>query len=785
MSSTFYNLLARTLGYRKQVNVTEVVPTHLRVVEFDLQDLELTSLLLDLGYKKYLGLTKTPLDQLFATSAAASVPKARIHSYQSQRQIFQNSADVLVLSNPTVQQLSFYNNYRHVQYVFCALDSSTHLLSAVLATLKNSLYKKQLQFLGISQLENPLYCKQILIFKVLAPKFYSARHYISPVVGVENFFNRLEDRQISYAILRWFDCLPDILPGEDIDMLVANQNVELLEDILREEPGLIPCDIYSVSGLKGTAYKNMAYYPPKLAKQILERSILFKQNFRVPCPEDHFLSLSYHAIYHKGKKSGMPRSQSDRSPLGFEPEHDYAGILAELAKSLGLSVAITLDDLNRYLDSRGWRPPLDTLMRLDSRSLWCEGDMTDQLPPELKADIQGMSVFLVREKAVQLGLTDRIIQMIREAGFTILRTDKLSPEQIESVSQEIRGGNWDRGPYATSGGRPEVVVVAVDLFPLAPQADLHKQYPLLNNKRILIKHRIRDEINQTLPESQQFNMLHSGDNEVEAFNYLQLALPERVDAIRQEIKQLHRLVETEYPVQKQLGKYKRRSKVELIQYNGQLAVKKTFRPGYERFLEREILIRQLFAEQRTEVPPLLEQAALSFISPYYDDRLKFNPRARLKKLLPLSVVKQVMAFIRFLYSQGFTVLDLQPQNIIVDRSGKIKLIDFEHLHRYDHQPAAFEQCFELAGCPPSFDGDLPHDASVSYEAVWQPYVGLTLDSLLHDPIWLQHLKRWAFYLHYLLFEFAQRLLRKTGKLIKSQAARSKYVVARKLRAKKV
>lgn len=784
MSSNFYNLLARTFGFRTNVNLTDVVPTNSRIVEFDLKDLSLTSLLLERGYKKYLGLTKIPEEQLFRNAEVdRNTLQDRIYSYTSKQQISRNSADVLVLPNPSLKQLLLHNNYKHVQYVLCALDNSAHFLNALLAILKNSFYSRHLQVLGISNLKNERFQKQVLILKVLSPKRYSARHYVSPAIGVQGFFERLAEEQVSYAILRWFDCLPHIEPGEDIDMLIADQDVRKFEDVLREEPGLIPCDVYSVSGLKGTSYKNMAYYPPKLAKQILERAILFKDCFRVPCQEDHFLSLSYHAIYHKGKKSGIPKSLQDRQPLTFEPEHDYAGILANLAESLGLSMDITLDGLDQYLASRGWRPPLDTLMRLDSRSIWCQGQVEDYLPPDLKEDIKGLSVFLIREKAVKLGFTDQIINMIRNTGFSILHTETLSPQDIERVSQEVRGGNWDRGPYPTSGGRPEVVVVALDLFPIIPKSDLKKQYPLLNNKRILVKHRIRDKFNNTLPDGERFNLLHSGDNEVEAFTYLQLALPEQVDSIRQKARHLHSLVKTEYPVQKQLGKYKRRSKVELIEYNGGLAVKKTFRPGCERFLEREVLARAMFSGRRKEVPPILEQAPLYFISPYYEDTLKYNPYSRIKRLLPLSITKQLVEFIRFLYEQGYTVLDLQPQNIIFDgKSGTIRLIDFEHLHKYSERPASFEQCFEFAGCPDSFDGDSPHGISVNYETMWEPYVGLTLKSLLYDPTWLQHLKRFSFYIDYLFFELAERVFRKSIKLLSSESSSVKYFIARGLKA---
>jgi hypothetical protein len=47
----------------------------------------------------------------------------------------------------------------------------------------------------------------------------------------------------------------------------------------------------------------------------------------------------------------------------------------------------------------------------------------------------------------------------------------------------------------------------------------------------------------------------------------------------------------------------------------------------------------------------------------------------------------------------------------------------------------------MAGCPADFSGDLPSGGSKSYRRNWMPYTGLSLESLLHDPVWLQTVKR--------------------------------------------
>ena len=41
--------------------------------------------------------------------------------------------------------------------------------------------------------------------------------------------------------------------------------------------------------------------------------------------------------------------------------------------------------------------------------------------------------------------------------------------------------------------------------------------------------------------------------------------------------------------------------------------------------------------------------------------------------------------------------------------------------------------------------DLPAGGATDYAKTWQPYVGLSLRSLLDDPTWLQHVKRAGYY----------------------------------------
>ena len=49
----------------------------------------------------------------------------------------------------------------------------------------------------------------------------SARCWVPEELGVAGFFRKLKNLNVNYAVLRWFETLPEIEKGEDIDLLVG------------------------------------------------------------------------------------------------------------------------------------------------------------------------------------------------------------------------------------------------------------------------------------------------------------------------------------------------------------------------------------------------------------------------------------------------------------------------------------------------------------------------------------------------------------------------------------
>jgi hypothetical protein len=199
------------------------------------------------------------------------------------------------------------------------------------------------------------------------------RRFIPHRLGVEGFFRALQDRQINYAVLRWFETLPTVAPGEDVDMLIDDADVAAVADLFDPSEGA-PCDLYSVTARPGTSHHGVPYLPPAGARVLLDRAIVLHGLFRVPSAQDHLLSLAFHAVYHKGLKSGLRTLNPQLEPTST-PEHDYAGELGRLAGELGLAVPIALEPLQQHLVAHGWAPTDAMLDMLVGRNPWLAAHM--------------------------------------------------------------------------------------------------------------------------------------------------------------------------------------------------------------------------------------------------------------------------------------------------------------------------------------------------------------------------------------------------------------------------
>lgn len=195
------------------------------------------------------------------------------------------------------------------------------------------------------------------------------RRYIPHGVSIELFFSSLRQAGVRCVVLRWFETLPNIEMGEDIDILVQDDDLTVLGDFLDNTSGSVPCDIYTVGGLPGSQYRSQPYFPARLARSIIAGRLLLDGRYPVPSTPDHFHSLAYHAVYQKGLQSGLPTIHAELSPMA-EPEHDYAEVLARLRDELGLDLTITMESLDKHLADLAYRPSHADLVNLARSNPW-------------------------------------------------------------------------------------------------------------------------------------------------------------------------------------------------------------------------------------------------------------------------------------------------------------------------------------------------------------------------------------------------------------------------------
>ena len=281
--------------------LTDVWPADLAILEIDPPNGKVASVLHAAGYTNYLS---AAIDQSQLESIAAGHPglRDRLAVYHSSKIVRQNNAEVLILHRRVAGNVALFRPIRHARFVAwecrptlaCLFATLIGLLQWILGRLK---WPTVLQSTGAPRL---------IVFPVRRPRPHrGARRFIPHQIGVEGFLRRLQHDNIPHAVLRWFDSLPAIAPGEDLDLLVDDAHLETVRKILTNGVGIQPIDLYSVSGHSGSDFRGMPYYPPNCASQMLDGAIVHRNLCRVPALREHFLSLAYHAVYHKGSASGL------------------------------------------------------------------------------------------------------------------------------------------------------------------------------------------------------------------------------------------------------------------------------------------------------------------------------------------------------------------------------------------------------------------------------------------------------------------------------------------------
>jgi hypothetical protein len=501
-------------------------------------------------------------------------------------------------------------------------------------------------------------------------------------------------------------------------------------------PATQSVDLYSVSGLRGTDYKGVPYFPRKLALQILQNAILLHGKYRVPSARDHFHSLAFHAVYHKGESSGLPISRTQPATAA-NADHDYVAVLKQLRRQVRERADVTLQGLDRYLSNKGLRPPGDLLERYQTRNPWLQRKLASERPDIGPA--AGLVTFVVRDRAI--GNLADAVSAIEKHGFELLHVFHLTDEERARVSERVRGGNWSCGPFPQSGGGPAAIIVAYD-FSYQPDAASDGQ--LVNANAASTKATIRELIHSRLDRSERFNPLHSTDNGWQSLECLKAVDRDGLIAdVRRQVCEIDGDLKLPWPVTRELSLSGRRARVLLVEHpvHGQV-VAKIFRRGARRFFERELQARQELAGLPC-VPKLLDHGDNWILTPLYSNtsaHVVRDLRGCLEAQLTFDAMAVLARFVHALRERDYFLLDLSTHNLISDPEAGLLMLDFEFLQRYPIPTPRLYRDYTVLGeaahpsCDaPVYRGRRPRFVSV-HKSVFHPAVcGLAPNEFLLPP----------------------------------------------------
>ena len=352
-------------------------------------------------------------------------------------------------------------------------------------------------------------------------------------VGIATFLRWLKEHKIKYVVLRFYEKLPQLhREAGDLDILVSDSHKDAVEAFLKEQQHLctdvsedIRIGLHSVSGNPSS----IPYYPPLLARGILEGAVGGPANSLIPAPKDSLLSFIYHTLYHakKGYTSGIPSKFKKHTDA--HPENDYLGEIQRMANEQGIVVGNTMEELDEYLASEGWRPKLDTLAKIAETNAWVQDRFF--VGVQKRDPACGLSVFVLREWVLRRdGLVDDVITCIRNEGYNILKTKELDSEEQKNAFENLRGGTWGSdSDGSTDGWKPAFVLVVLD----EECVRMPKVYA-----EGFEKFRIRQlkEVLRTKFDVLGRSSLHSTDNTRESWEYIDICFPECAGEIRKEVK---------------------------------------------------------------------------------------------------------------------------------------------------------------------------------------------------------------------------------------------------------
>lgn len=366
-----------------------------------------------------------------------------------------------------------------------------------------------------------------------------------PVLAFQNLLNVSRKRTRIYAPAHWDEStlLQAISAGggvilepeqaankhQALDVLADGKCADAIEEMLASEAGTLAINLYTGDGSGARTYKEVSYFPPQMAKEILDHSEMTSEHVRIPSAHWRFVSFAYRMLFHK---SAPIRPGCETIAEAFQ-SGDEAAQLRERALAAGAPVPVTFSDIEDLLRAHDANPEIDTISFLcrDNEFLRARyGARRTALEP-------GLGAFIVRDFRGSAEFVDHVRAALQERNFEILFEQAIDPNSDQLAVSRIRGGNWISKTSESGKALPVYAFICFDPAPLKPEWRQLKNYPALDNRRMLVKGKLR-EVGS--PGAGERSCLHSSDNSAEAAGYAAALGAENHPAVRECIARLTR-----------------------------------------------------------------------------------------------------------------------------------------------------------------------------------------------------------------------------------------------------
>ena len=437
----------------------------------------------------------------YSSSGHQKVPGfvSPVINYESYFEVGNTTNDILFLDQTAIKSL-IKGFPASSEFICISLDRPTYYL-IIIAGIIRRLMCSQVRIESICKLRhiNGSSSSWLVLRRQRSQNTYE--YYLDESIGIQGFINFMSSSNVNYLVSRFFRKLPALnSSSSDLDLLVADEDIEKVQKYLMQNPGSIRVDVWSASQ---PDHWGMPYFPPFLAHKSLSESVLSACGAKIPNPENSFKLLAYHLVYHKGYLSGLAQSQS---ALSYSKQRiKYQEELDLIANEASIKINdYSLETLEVYLDRNMLKPSTDTLLKISEHNSWLKDHLSSQSSNGLK---DGLYCYLIKRHAEPCIDYETTINYLNNNNFVVFLSTCLDKEQIFNARTHLRGGNWNQ-PYSAEINDvlmydPVYLIVFGDPYNRSSRFIAH------------IKSKLRNII-----DNSEISKIHSTDYTLETIEYL-------------------------------------------------------------------------------------------------------------------------------------------------------------------------------------------------------------------------------------------------------------------------